>query len=63
MFPWKMRSHQKWLEFCQATNKKYPAVLPEYYEKKSPVNPYVFMKKLFEGLEENDIVVIGNGSA
>ena len=31
--------HQKWLEFCQATNKKYPAVLPEYYEKKSPVNP------------------------
>ena len=21
--------HQKWLEFCQATNKKYPAVLPE----------------------------------
>jgi len=53
--------HQKWLEFCQATNKKYPAVLPEYYEKKSPVNPYVFMKKLFEGLEENDIVV--NGSA
>lgn len=55
--------HQKWLEFCQATNKKYPAVLPEYYEKKSPVNPYVFMKKLFEGLEENDIVVTGNGSA
>ena len=31
--------------------------------KKSPVNPYVFMKKLFEGLEENDIVVTGNGSA
>ena len=55
--------HKKWLEFCRATNKKYPAVLPEYYEKKSPVNPYVFMKKLFEGLEENDIVVTGNGSA
>ena len=44
-------------------HQKYPAVLPEYYEKKSPVNPYVFMKNFLEGLEENDIVVTENGSA
>ena len=44
-------------------NEKYPAVLPEYYNTTSPVNPYVFMKKLFEELQEGDVVVTGNGSA
>lgn len=38
----------KMVRVCQATNKKYPAVLPEYYEKKSPVNPYVFRKNFLK---------------
>lgn len=55
--------HSSWLQFCRDLNEKYPAVLPEYYNTTSPVNPYVFMKKLFEELQEGDVVVTGNGSA
>ncbi|MCI5613574.1 MAG: thiamine pyrophosphate-binding protein, partial [Agathobacter sp.] len=55
--------HMEWLEFCKRINEKYPAVLPEYFEKEKPINPYVFMKKLFDNLDEDETVVTGNGSA
>lgn len=55
--------HIEWLEFCKRINEKYPAVLPEYFEKEKPINPYVFMKKLFDNLDEDETVVTGNGSA
>ena len=55
--------HVAWVKFCRDINEKYPACLPEYYEKKSPVNPYVFMEKLFENLKEDQKVVTSNGSA
>ena len=54
--------HAMWLEFSRRLNEKYPAVMPEYYEDEV-LNPYVFMKKLFEDAEEDDIFVTGNGSA
>lgn len=56
-------SHRRWLNWCKAINEKYPAVLPLYYKKKAPINPYVFMKRLSEQLDENDVTVCGNGSA
>lgn len=55
--------HKKWLKWCRDINKKYPACLPEYYEKKSPVNPYAFIDTLFKELPENETIVCGNGSA
>lgn len=55
--------HIEWLEFCKRINEKYSAVLPEYFEKEKPINPYVFMKKLFDNLDEDETVVTGNGSA
>lgn len=55
--------HKKWLEWCKKTDARYPAALPEYYLQEAPVNPYVFMRKLFENLDENETVVTGNGSA
>ena len=55
--------HDKWLAWCRKTNARYPAVLPAYYEQKSPVNPYVFMNSLFMNLSEEETVVTGNGSA
>lgn len=57
------KEQQEWLQWCRDIDSKYPAVLPEYYEMKSPVNPYVFMDKLFENLEENETIITGNGSA
>lgn len=56
-------SHKKWLDWCRKVNEKYPIVLERYYEKKSPINPYVFIDKLFDELKENDKIIVGNGSA
>lgn len=55
--------HIEWLEWCKNINKKYPIVRKEYYQKESPTNPYVFMRELFECLDENEVVITGNGSA
>lgn len=55
--------HEGWLGFCRKTDGRYPAVLPAYYGKKEPLNPYVFVRELFEQLEEDDVIVTGNGSA
>lgn len=57
------KDHEKWLAWCRKTDRRYPAVLPAYYERKSPVNPYVFMKELFDLLDDDETVVTGNGSA
>jgi len=59
----RMTSHEKWLDWCKGINKKYPTCLDRYYEKTSPINPYVFMKELFLCLDEGDAVVSSNGSA
>jgi FkbM family methyltransferase len=42
---------------------RYPVVLPEYWAKPAPVNPYCFIQALFEQLREGDITVTGNASA
>ena len=54
--------HKKWMIWCKERGRRFPVVLPEYYEN-DKVNPYVFMKQLFDELKENQIVVTGNGSA
>jgi len=55
--------HKKWLDFSRSINEKYPAVLPEYSDIDKPLNPYVFMKSLFESMDEDDVCITGNGSA
>ena len=56
-------AHRSWLCWCRGVDARYPVDLPEYYEKDTPVNPYVFMRQLFEELDEGDVVVASNGSA
>lgn len=53
----------KWIEWCLERKSKYPVVLPEYWQKKEPINPYCFMKVLTESLKEKSVVVAGNGTA
>ena len=53
----------KWLDWAHAMGSKYPAALPEYYLKGKPMNPYAFMEKFFNLLDDDEIVVCGNGSA
>lgn len=51
-----------WIRWCRERLKKYPVILPEYFES-SAVNPYVFVGALFEQLEENEKIVTGDGTA
>lgn len=56
--------HDNWINWCKEVLAKYPSVLPEYHETESGlINPYVFIDKLFENLNETDRIVCGNGSA
>lgn len=53
----------EWLKWCSLRKARYPAVLPEYAQSNQLVNPYYFIKILCECLEDNSIVVTGNGTA
>lgn len=57
------KPQQEWLIWAREINQKYPATLPSYYEKETPINPYVFITKLSQQLAEGDDVICGNGSA
>lgn len=57
------KCHVEWLRWCKNTNSRYPAVRDIYRETRSPVNPYVFVEKLFKQLNENETIITGNGSA
>lgn len=53
-----------WLEWCQIRKKKYPVVLDEYkIPNEHSVHPYPFIEELTTVLDDNAIVVAGNGTA
>ena len=56
------KRHVEWLEWCSERRKKFPTVSPDYWTGK-PVNPYCFMHTLFSLINDNQVVVCGNGSA
>lgn len=56
--------HKAWTAWCRELVKTYPAVQSSYYgNEDGPVNPYVFMEKLFDRLKEDERIICGNGSA
>lgn len=53
-----------WLEWCQARKKQYPVVLDEYKNpSEQSVHPYHFIEELTSALDDNAIMVAGNGTA
>lgn len=57
------KEHRDYINWCAVRLQKYPVTLPEYYQKESPVNPYVFGDRLFKQLFEGDVVVTANATA
>jgi acetolactate synthase-1/2/3 large subunit len=51
-----------WLAWCKERQRRFPAVLPEYWEN-DRINPYCFVSALFDQLKEGQNVVTGNGTA
>lgn len=58
-----MENHLEWLQWCRDIDAKYPAALPTYYEKQTPINPYAFIHEFSAALAEGDRIICGNGSA
>lgn len=56
-------AHDEWLQWCQQRKARYPVVLPEYDDDSRGVNPYVFVKRLFDELPGGAIVVTGDGTS
>ncbi len=50
-----------WLETCAMWKKRYPIILEEFYHDKAHVNSYLFVDKLSDLLQTEDIVLAGNG--
>ncbi len=61
--PGPTEAHRGYLAWCRERVARYPVVLPEYWAKPSPINPYCFVDELFRQLEPGDITVTGNASA
>jgi acetolactate synthase-1/2/3 large subunit len=55
-------AHKEWMAWSIERKGKFPVVLEDYWDNKK-VNPYCFMKTLFDNLEQNQIVVAGNATA
>lgn len=55
--------HAAWLVWCRERVNRYPVVLPEYWKLKEKVNPYCFMERLSDVLQDGEVVVCGDGTA
>lgn len=55
--------HSEYLAWCRERVARYPTVLPEYTHPKDSVNPYIFVSEMIKQLNNDDVVVTGNGSA
>ena len=51
-----------WLDWSLERGRRFPVLLPEY-QHNQVVHPYVAMDTLFQALDQDDVVVTGNGSA
>jgi acetolactate synthase-1/2/3 large subunit len=55
--------HAEWLAWCRERVMRYPVVLPEYWDLKEKVNPYCFMDRLSDHLEDHEVVACADGTA
>ena len=61
---WKiLPEHVNYLNWCKERVIKYDPVLPEYNHKQDTLNPYLFFEDFFNKLDNEAVVVCGNGSA
>ncbi|MEP7007831.1 MAG: thiamine pyrophosphate-binding protein [Sphingomonas bacterium] len=55
--------HQAYLNWTLERRRRYPTVLPEYWETKGVINPYCFTEVLFEQLVDNEVIVMADATA
>lgn len=55
--------HVEWRRWCAERAARYPVVLPSYADTTSPINPYAYIRDLFEMFDEDEVIVTGDGTA
>ena len=56
--------HKNWRLWCKDLLHRFPAVQNKFHNDfTKPINPYVFIDKLFENLDNTDRIICGNGAA
>jgi acetolactate synthase-1/2/3 large subunit len=55
--------HENYLNWCRERVSRYPVVSAEQRTTNASLNPYYFIELLFAGLDQEAVVVTGNGSA
>jgi acetolactate synthase I/II/III large subunit len=58
-----LTAKKEWLKWCEERRDTVPTVFEDNLTNPQYVNSYKFAKKLFDAINENSIVVTGNGSA
>ena len=59
-----VETHEKFVAWGKELLKRYPAAKDEYRNAEAgKLNPYVFIDKLFDQLQEDDRIICGNGAA
>jgi len=56
-------SHQDYLVWCQDRRKRYPVLAEPRTSESELVDPYDFLSLLFDELDDDDVVVVGDGTA
>jgi acetolactate synthase-1/2/3 large subunit len=59
----KRKEYPEWLHTCKAWQKKYPVILPEYWQQNKFVNDYVLIDVLSDELRRNDLLIPGSSGA
>jgi acetolactate synthase-1/2/3 large subunit len=57
------RRHADWMSWCLERRRRYPVVGDGPATDHSPIDPYVFVRRLSASLEDDEIVVCANGTA
>jgi len=52
-----------WVDWCLKRKIKYPVFIDEFKEPDKPVNPYYFISRLTEIMDQDELLVAGNGTA
>lgn len=56
-------AHAAYVDWGQQRRRRYPALLPEYWDTKGVVNPYCFVETLFDALAEDEVIVMADATA
>src|SRR3546814_15259366 len=56
-------AHRTYIDWAMERRRRYPAVLPEYWQTQGVVNPYCFTERLFDEPEPDEVIVMADATA